>query len=92
MAADPVDTREQATTRYVTPKEIIRRHAPLPRHYFQGHTIWGKEDGPVESAPDSILVKQVSDFWVNGRYQAIALINVPYPTIRAPNTLPGISR
>ena len=28
----------------------------------------------VESALDSILVKQVSDFWVNGRYQAISLI------------------
>ena len=45
VAADPVDTREQATTRYDTPKEIIRRHAPLPRHYFKDHTIWGKEDG-----------------------------------------------
>ncbi len=30
---------------------------PLSRHYFQGQTIWGKEDGPVESAPVSIVVK-----------------------------------
>ena len=31
---------------------------PLSRHYFQGQTIWGKEDGPVESAPISVLVEE----------------------------------
>jgi hypothetical protein len=30
---------------------------PLSRDYFQGHTIWGKEDGPVESAELPILVE-----------------------------------
>lgn len=30
---------------------------PLPRNYFQGSTIWGKEDGTVESAGVPILVK-----------------------------------
>lgn len=29
---------------------------PLPRNYFQGRTIWGKEDGPVESAEVSVFV------------------------------------
>jgi hypothetical protein len=31
---------------------------PLSRHHFQGQTIWGKEDGPVESAPISVLVEE----------------------------------
>ena len=31
---------------------------PLSRHYFQGQTIWGKEDGPVGSAPISVLVEE----------------------------------
>jgi len=29
---------------------------PLPRHYFGGRTIWGREDGQIESAPFSIFV------------------------------------
>jgi len=29
---------------------------PLPRHYFKGHTIWGKEDGSIESAAVPITV------------------------------------
>jgi hypothetical protein len=31
--------------------------APLPRDYFQGNTIWGKEDGPIESVEVPIWVK-----------------------------------
>ena len=31
---------------------------PLSRHYFQGQTIWGKEDGSVGSVPISILVEE----------------------------------
>ena len=31
---------------------------PLSRHYFQGQTIWGKEDGLVGSAPISVLVEE----------------------------------
>ena len=30
----------------------------LSRHYFQGQTIWGKEDGSVGSVPISILVEE----------------------------------
>jgi len=30
---------------------------PLRRNYFKGHTIWGKEDGRIESAPVSIVVR-----------------------------------
>ena len=30
---------------------------PLPRKYFQGSSIWGKEDGTIESAGVPILVK-----------------------------------
>jgi len=30
----------------------------LPRHYFKGRTIWGKEDGPVESPGVTVLVDQ----------------------------------
>jgi hypothetical protein len=30
---------------------------PLPRNYFRGHTIWGKEDGPVTSNGVSVLVE-----------------------------------
>lgn len=33
-------------------------HPPLSRHYFKGQTIWGKEDGVIESAPLSILVEK----------------------------------
>jgi hypothetical protein len=33
--------------------------APLQRHYFQGQTIWGVEDGPIVSAP--VLVEVVSE-------------------------------
>ena len=29
---------------------------PLPRTYFKGHTIWGKEDGAVESPAIPIVV------------------------------------
>jgi len=29
---------------------------PLPRDYFHGHKIWGKEDGPIESASVPIFV------------------------------------
>ncbi len=32
--------------------------APLPRNYFRGNTIWGKEDGPVVSAGVTVWVKQ----------------------------------
>jgi hypothetical protein len=31
---------------------------PLSRHYFQGHTIWGKEDGSIESAPVTVVVDE----------------------------------
>jgi len=30
---------------------------PLRRDYFKGHTIWGKEDGRIESAPVSVFVE-----------------------------------
>ncbi len=30
---------------------------PLSRDYFQGSTIWGKEDGPIESAGVTVWVK-----------------------------------
>ena len=33
-----------------------RYSPPLPRHYFKGHTIWGKEDGTIESAPAPVTV------------------------------------
>ena len=29
---------------------------PLPRDYFQGTTIWGEEDGPIESAGATVFV------------------------------------
>lgn len=29
----------------------------LTRHYFKGHTIWGREDGRIESAPVSVFVE-----------------------------------
>jgi hypothetical protein len=29
---------------------------PLPRNYFQGHTIWGREDPPIASAGVPVLV------------------------------------
>src|SRR5258708_3885930 len=29
---------------------------PLPRDYFQGSTIWGKEDGPIKSARVTVFV------------------------------------
>jgi hypothetical protein len=29
---------------------------PLPRNYFQGSTIWGKEDGQIESSGVSVIV------------------------------------
>jgi len=32
--------------------------APLNRDYFQGHTIWGEEDGSVEADPVSINVTE----------------------------------
>jgi hypothetical protein len=31
-------------------------HPSLPRDYFHGHTIWGKEDDPIESASVAIFV------------------------------------
>lgn len=31
---------------------------PLSRNYFQGHTMWGKEDGPIESAEISVTVDE----------------------------------
>jgi hypothetical protein len=31
---------------------------PLQRHYFQGTTIWGTEDGPIESAGVAVLVEK----------------------------------
>lgn len=34
-----------------------RYKPPLPRNYFKAHTIWGREDGLVESRPISILVE-----------------------------------
>ena len=30
---------------------------PLPRNYFRGQTIWGKEDGPVRSIGASVYVE-----------------------------------
>jgi hypothetical protein len=33
-------------------------HPPLSRNYFQGHTIWGNEDGPIESTSVSVLVER----------------------------------
>lgn len=30
--------------------------SPLPRGYFPGRVIWGKEDGRIESAPITIMV------------------------------------
>ena len=33
-----------------------RYSPPLPRDYFKGHTIWGKEDGAIESAPVPVTV------------------------------------
>jgi hypothetical protein len=30
---------------------------PLSRHYFQGQTIWGTEDGPSESASAPVVVE-----------------------------------
>jgi hypothetical protein len=29
---------------------------PLSRNYFRGHTIWGKEDGPIQSASVPVTV------------------------------------
>ena len=33
-------------------------HPPLPRDYFQGHTIWGSEENPIKSASVSVLVER----------------------------------
>lgn len=33
-----------------------RYSPPIPRDYFKGHTIWGKEDGAIESAPVPVTV------------------------------------
>lgn len=33
-------------------------HPRLPRDFFQGHTIWGNEDGPIESTSVSVLVER----------------------------------
>jgi hypothetical protein len=33
-----------------------RYSPPLPRDYFKGRTIWGKEDGAIESAPVPVTV------------------------------------
>jgi hypothetical protein len=33
-------------------------HPPLSRHYFKGRTIWGREDGQVESPPLAITVEE----------------------------------
>ena len=33
-----------------------RYSPPLPRDYFKGHTIWGKEDGAIESASVPVSV------------------------------------
>jgi len=30
----------------------------LSRHYFQGHTIWGREDGPIESTEVLVAVTE----------------------------------
>ena len=34
-----------------------RYKPPLPRNYFKAHTIWGREDGQIESRAISILVE-----------------------------------
>jgi hypothetical protein len=34
-----------------------RYSPPLPRHYFKGHTIWGKEDGAIESPAVTVEVQ-----------------------------------
>jgi hypothetical protein len=33
-------------------------HPRLPRDYFHGYTIWGSEDGPIESTGVSVLVER----------------------------------
>lgn len=33
-----------------------RYSPPLPRHYFKGQTIWGEEDGAIESAAVPVTV------------------------------------
>lgn len=33
-------------------------HPSLPRNYFQGHTIWGNEDGSIESTSVSVVVER----------------------------------
>lgn len=53
------DSQIQAKTLFPEPGRYTIKclyHPPLPRDYFQGHTIWGKEDGRIESAPASIYV------------------------------------
>lgn len=34
-----------------------RYSPPLSRDYFKGHTIWGKEDGAIESSPVTVDVQ-----------------------------------
>jgi hypothetical protein len=31
---------------------------PLSRDYFRGHAIWGKEDGPADSVPATVVVDE----------------------------------
>jgi hypothetical protein len=55
------DSRIQAKTLFPKPgsyRLYCLYSPPLSRHYFQGQTIWGKEDGTVESSPVSVTVDQ----------------------------------
>jgi len=55
------DSRIQAKTLFPKPgnyRLYCLYNPPLSRHYFQSQTIWGKEDGTVESSPVSVTVDQ----------------------------------
>ena len=55
------DTRIAAKTLFRKPGRYTIRclyTPPLPRNYFQGQTIWGKEDGPADSVPATVVVDE----------------------------------
>jgi hypothetical protein len=55
------DSRISASDLFPKPGKYTLRcsyGSPLPRNYFQGHTIWGKEDGLVESTQVPVLVDE----------------------------------
>jgi hypothetical protein len=54
------DSRIPAKLLFPTPGKYTLKcvySPPLPRNYFQGSTIWGKEDGPIESAGVTVWVQ-----------------------------------